>query len=67
MIEINIGDRTITSSKNGNIISKISDDTFLSDFNLKKGANLINVLNYNPNETLKVECIFNNSYVEAVY
>lgn len=67
VIEINIGDRTITSSKNGNIISKISDDTFLSDFNLKKGANLINVLNYNPNETLKVECIFNNSYVEAVY
>ena len=67
IIKIDIPKRTITSSINGNILVNISDDTFLSDFYLTKGQNLVNVLNYNTNETIKVECIHNNSYIEAVY
>lgn len=67
VITIDIPNRNIESSINGNIIINISDDTFLDDFTLEKGENLINVLNYNVNETVKVECIHNNSYIEAVY
>lgn len=67
VITIDIPNRNIESSINGNIIVNISDDTFLDDFILEKGENFINVLNYNANETVKVECIHNNSYIEAVY
>ena len=67
IVTIDIPNRSIYSNINGDIIINISDDTFLNDFTLEKGENLINILNYNANEVVKVECIHNNSYVEAVY
>lgn len=67
IITIDIPNRCIESSIKGNIIVNISDDTFLNDFSLQKGENFINVLNYNVNETVKIECIHDNLYVEAVY
>lgn len=67
VITINIPERKIESSINGNIIINISDDTFLNDFQLAKGENFINVLNYNTSETVNVECIHDNFYIEAVY
>ncbi|MBE7053744.1 MAG: hypothetical protein E7391_05645 [Ruminococcaceae bacterium] len=67
VVTIDIPGRSIESNIYGNIIINISDDTFLNDFTLQKGENLISVLNYNANETVKVECIYDNMYVEAVY
>ncbi len=77
-IELNLGDaestkevivdipnRKIYSQDNKNLIHHLAPTSFLSDFWLQKGQNLIGVDNY-ISESCVVECEFSNKYVEAV-
>ncbi len=66
-ITIDIPKRKITSSLRGNIISLISDDTFLNDFQLFPGENKINVSVFNEGETVNVVCSSKNLYREGIY
>lgn len=65
-IVIDIKNRTINSSINGNIMKYLSDDTFLSDFILENPTNRITAMVGNINAGIIVECIYNNRYGEAV-
>lgn len=66
-ITIDVPNRKIYNSYGTNLISKISDDTFLDGFVLLPGENDIEALNYNTNTTLTVICEFSNKYKEAVF
>lgn len=54
------------TDKNGNsLISCMSDDTYLSEFVLKRGENRISVTSSEQTSDLKVYCIYQNRYLEA--
>ena len=65
-ITVDIKNRTAVSSKTGNIISKLTDDTFLSDFKLVYGINELKASVGSISSGITVECIFNNNYAEAI-
>ncbi len=65
-ITINIKNRKVTSSVNGNIINYISKDTFLGDFVLVRGLNVISVNVGDVTPEFTIECRYNNLYNEAV-
>ena len=65
-ITIDIKNRKVTSSINGNIINYISRDTFLGDFVLIKGINTISVNVGDITSDFTIECRYNNLYNEAV-
>ena len=62
---VDIPNRKIYSQDNENLIHHLSPTSFLSDFWLQKGDNLISVDNYISSACV-VECEFSNKYVEAV-
>lgn len=62
---VDIPNRKIYSQDNKNLIHHLSPTSFLSDFWLQKGENLISVDNYISESSL-VECDFSNKYIEAV-
>lgn len=62
---VDIPNRKIYSQDKKNLIHYLSPTSFLSDFWLQKGQNLIKVDNYLSN-SCSVECEFSNKYVEAV-
>ncbi len=64
-VTIDIPNRKIYSQDNKNLIHHLAPTSFLSDFWLQKGQNLIGVDNY-ISESCVVECEFSNKYVEAV-
>lgn len=55
----------VTSNISGDIIEKLDDSSFLSQFELLPGVNHLAVINYNSNEEIAVSCVYNNNYVEA--
>lgn len=65
-ITIDIKNRKVTSSVNGNIINYISMDTFLGDFVLIRGKNVISVNVGDVTPEFTIECRYNNLYNEAV-
>lgn len=65
VITVDIEKRKITSDKNADIIYSLDDDSYLSDFWLKKGKNVIVVTNGSGGEISAV-CRFFNKYIEAV-
>ncbi len=65
-IEIDIKRRKITSDKNGNIINHLSSDTFLGNFALNPGVNILSVDMGDVTPTFTIECRYNNLYSEAV-
>lgn len=65
-ITIDIKKRKVTSSINGNIINYISMDTFLGDFVLVRGQNVISVNVGDVTPEFTIECRYNNLYNEAV-
>ncbi len=65
-VEIDVKNRKITSSKNGNIINYISEDTFLGDFVLERGMNVISVDLGDVSSGFTVQCRYSNLYNEAV-
>jgi len=66
IVIIDVKNRKITSSVNGNIISNLSDDTFLGDFVLKRGNNTLSVDMGDVSSGFTIECRYNNLYCEAV-
>lgn len=62
---VDIPNRKIYSQDNKNLIHHLAPTSFLSDFWLQKGQNLIGVDNY-ISESCVVECEFSNKYIEAV-
>ncbi len=65
-ITIDIKTRKVASSISGNIINHISTDTFLGDFVLVKGINVISVNVGDITPDFTIECKYNNLYNEAV-
>ena len=66
-VTIDIDKRKITNNNGDNLINFISNDTFLSDFWLKKGVNHLRVYKDDDNLNMVVTCEYSNKYVEGVY
>ena len=64
-IVVNIPERKIYSNIEKNLINLLTDDSFLSDFYLDEGTNIISV-EVNFNEKIVSYCSFNNQYLEAM-
>lgn len=66
-ITIDIPNRTMRNGAGESILHTITDDTFLSDFWLEQGNNLVSVLPpSDSDQEISAACIFNNPYIEAV-
>lgn len=65
-VTIDIRNRSAESSKAGNIIDSLTDDSFLSEFRLDYGYNLITANIGGVSLGLTVECVFNNVHEEAM-
>jgi hypothetical protein len=65
-VTIDIKNRKITSSVGGNLINYLSKDTFLGDFVLARGINVISVNVGDVTSGFTIECRYNNLYNEAV-
>ncbi len=66
VVTIDVKNRKITSSCSGNIVNFLSGDTFLGDFVLKRGINIISVDVGDVTSGFTIECRYNNLYSEAV-
>ena len=66
LITIDVSKRTIKSSINGNIIEKITDDSFLSDLELPVGDTLLKTMNYGSAGEIGAYIIYKNKYIEAL-
>lgn len=66
VITVDIENRSIKSSINGDIIYALDDESYLSDLYLAKGINHISITNSSGGE-INVLCRFSNKYTEAVY
>ncbi len=65
-ITVDIKNRKIESNIMGNLLSNLSDDTFLGDFVLEKGTNELSVVVGDIQSAFTVECKYSNIYCEAV-
>lgn len=65
-ITIDIKNRKVVSNISGNIINHLSDDTFLGDFVLVRGVNVISVNVGDVTSDFTIECRYNNLYSQAV-
>lgn len=65
-VTVDIKNRRITSSINGNIINCLSDGTFLGDFVFERGVNVVSVSVGDVTSGFTIECKYNNLYSEAV-
>lgn len=65
VVKIDIPGRRLTSSRLGTITEQLSDDTYLSDFRLERGRNVIGVSVGDAQSGAVVACIFNNKYLES--
>lgn len=60
-----IAERRLISSRYGDITETLSDDTYLNDFCLERGKNVLNVSVGDVESGVLVACTFNNKYFEA--
>ncbi len=65
-IVIDIPNRKIYGSSIGNMLGFLSDDSFLGDFVLAPGGNILTVAVGDVTSGFTVECTYNNLYSEAV-
>ncbi len=65
-VTIDIKNRRISSSVSGNLINYLSEDTFLGDFVLVYGVNILSVDLGDVTSGFTIECRYNNLYNEAV-
>lgn len=63
---IDVKNRKITSSASGNLINKLAAESFLGDFVLAKGVNVISVVVGDVTSGFAIDCKYNNLYSEAV-
>lgn len=66
IITIDTKNAEITDAYGNNLISAMSDDTYLSEFILKKGDNNISVISSELASDLQVVCEYKKGYLEAV-
>ena len=66
VVTIDLPNRRVVSSKNGNITQHLSDDTILEDFVLELGTNEIEATNENTNEDISVVMEYSNQYAMVV-
>lgn len=66
-ITVDTYERTVTSSVNGSIDKWLSDDSFLSDFWLQLGENVVSIENTNTDINLATQLEYENNYAEATY
>lgn len=66
-VVVDVKNRKIISSLNGNITHTISDDTFLNKFWLKPGENQVEVSHGNEKEEYLVILSYLSSYREGIY
>ena len=64
---IDLKERTITSSLDGNIINSLSDDSDMADFYLQPGKNTLNVQSFSNAETNSIQIEFRSEYIAAEY
>lgn len=67
VITINVPERKITSSLNGDITRYKPLEYLLSEFVFVKGGNMINFTNYDTGQPLTAKAIYSNLYTEAMY
>ncbi len=65
-IVIDIPNRKIYGSISGNMLGFLSDDSFIGDFVLAPGVNVISAVVGDVASGFTVECTYNNLYYEAV-
>lgn len=66
VVTIDVKKRKIIGSISGNIINCLSTDTFLGDFVLKRGLNVLTIDAGDVSSGFLVKCTYNNLYGEAV-
>ena len=66
VVTIDIPNRQIVSSLDGDVTSVISQDTYLSDFWLDVGVNDVEAVSYATGERIGVVMTYYNQYVEAI-
>ena len=67
IITIDIPNRTVTSSISGNIISVLSLDSYLADFCLVEGKNLLEAESYDTEQRISVVVSYENQYIESLF
>ncbi len=65
-VTIDIKNRKITSSVSGNLINFLSNDSFLGEFVLERGTNVLSVDLGDVAPDFTIQCRYNNLYNEAV-
>ena len=66
MVTIDVKNRKIYSTLSGNLINYLTNDSFLGDFVLSRGKNVISLDLGDVTSDFTVECKYNNLYNEAV-
>ena len=65
LVTIDIANRKIYNNSGETLVNYLSDNSYLSDFWLEEGDNLISVETNSTAETVVVSCEFYNQYLEA--
>jgi len=66
VVTVDIPNRKVESSVCGNLISFLSQDSYLSDFWLEQGVNDLEIINHNTETNTSVLLCYDNQYIEAV-
>ena len=65
-VTVDIPNRIIYNEEGTNLINVLSDDSYLSDFWLEEGGNLLSCTTNGVGETVAVHCRFYNQYLEVM-
>ncbi len=65
-VTVDIPNRKVESSTGVNLLSSLSQDSYLSDFWLEQGVNDLEIINYNIGTNISVLLCYDNQYAEAV-
>jgi len=65
IITVDVKKRSITSDKNGNIISSITKDSYMSDLEIDKNGAVFSLTGYGSATNISAYIIYKNCYLEA--
>lgn len=65
-VTVDIPHRRITNGAGESLLDTLSDDSYLSDFQLTEGSNLLQACSNGDGERLMISCRFYNQYLEAM-
>ncbi len=66
IITVDVKNRKITSDKNGNILSCITKDSFMSDLEIGKSGAVFELAGYGSATNISAYIIYKNCYLEAI-